>query len=179
MAGVLAVAGLFVAFFFRDPERRPPAIDGVIVSPADGKVIAIGPCDQSPTGERSTKVSIFLSVFDVHINRAPAPGRIERIEYRKGKFFAAFRDDASEQNERNTFVLDSPRGKVAFSQVAGLIARRIVCWKRAEDPVALGERVGMIMFGSRVDLYLPPTIRVRVAVGDRVKGGESVIGEVK
>lgn len=167
---------LFVGYFFRDPKRTIPTGEDLIVSPADGKVIGVGQVEESPQGGRATKISIFLNIFNVHINRSPVAGRIERIEYRSGRFLAAFKEAASEQNERNTFIIDAPRGRLAFSQVAGLIARRIVCWKKESDSVATGDKVGMIMFGSRVDLYLPPAAAAMVKVGDLVKGGESVVG---
>ncbi len=151
----------------------------LVVSPADGKVIAIGKVNESPMGSPATKISIFLNIFNVHINRSPVPGLIERIDYKAGRFFVASDARASDQNERNTFVIDSPHGKIAFSQVAGIIARRIVCWKKEKDTVATGEKVGMIMFGSRVDLYLPDAIVPAVQVGDKVAGGTSIIGRVR
>ncbi|MBI2840849.1 MAG: phosphatidylserine decarboxylase family protein [Acidobacteria bacterium] len=170
---------LFIAYFFRDPDRHPPEGEGLLLSPADGKVIGIENVGTSPTGASALKVSIFLSVFDVHINRAPVAGRIDRIDYQKGRFLIASDDDASAQNERNTFVLDTRHGRIAFSQVAGMIARRIVCWKKPADAVVQGEKVGMIRFGSRVDLYVPPAAKLDVRIGDRVKGGETIIGRVR
>lgn len=169
---------LFIAYFFRDPDRQPPEGEGLVLSPADGKVIGIENVSASPTGAAALKVSIFLSVFDVHINRAPVAGRIDRIDYQKGRFLIASDEAASAQNERNTFVLDTRHGRIAFSQVAGMIARRIVCWKKPADDVVQGEKVGMIRFGSRVDLYVPPAAKLDVKVGDRVKGGETIIGRV-
>lgn len=179
IASVFILPGLFVAYFFRDPVRHPPAGDDIVVSAADGKVVSIEPDQKGPTGGPVTKLSIFLNVFDVHINRAPASGKIERIEYRKGRFLAAFKDEASDENERNTFVVSTRHGTIAFSQVAGLIARRIVCWKKEADQIVLGERVGMIMFGSRVDMYLPAGIEPQVKVGERVRGGETVVGRAR
>ena len=179
VAGFFIIPFLFIAFFFRDPVRLPPTGGDLIVSPADGKVIAIENVDQSPIGDKATKISIFLSIFNVHINRAPVPGKIERIEYKPGHFFVASNARASEQNERNTFFIDSPHGKIAFSQVAGIIARRIVCWKKEKDSVTIGEKVGMIMFGSRVDLFLPEAVVPAVRIGDSVAGGTSIIGRVE
>jgi len=178
IGALFIVPFLFVAFFFRDPTRTIPSGEGLIVSPADGKVVLVEKVDQSPAGGPATKVSVFMSVFNVHINRSPAQGRIDRIDYRAGRFMAAWNDKASEENERNTFTLESPHGRIAFTQIAGLIARRIVCWKKEQDTVGRGEKVGMIMFGSRVDLYLPESIIPVVSVGARVFGGTTVVGRV-
>jgi phosphatidylserine decarboxylase len=160
----------FVAFFFRDPERDAPRLDGAILAPGDGRVIAI-----RSEGSRQM-VSIFLSLFDVHVNRAPISGVVQEVEHRPGRFFSAYKDQASRENERTRIVISGDRGAVTFMQIAGLVARRIVCRLRAGQTVSAGERVGLIRFGSRVDLLLPASVEAEVAVGDRVRGGLSVIG---
>lgn len=176
---VLVALGLFTAFFFRDPERRVPEGEGLIVSPADGKVVQVlTAADGNPVGAGAMQVSIFLSVFDVHINRAPLAGRVADVAYHKGAFLPAFDHKASLSNEQNCVTIDAGRSRVAFKQIAGLIARRIVFRKRVGDSVARGERVGLIKFGSRVDLFLPRETVLRVAVGDRVTGGVTVMGEL-
>ena len=178
VVGALFVAlGLFTAFFFRDPERAIPEDSKAIVSPADGKVVKIVAApDDHALGPGATQVSIFLSIFDVHINRAPIAGRIEKVEYHAGQFLPAFDDKASLRNEQNAVTVAGEAGRVQFKQIAGLIARRIVFRKRVDDTVTRGERVGLIKFGSRVDVFLPRGIAVAVQVKDRVQGGASVIG---
>lgn len=166
----------FVLFFFRDPERVVPSAPGLIVSPADGKVIKI---DDAPGRDGLTRVCVFLSIFNVHINRSPIAGRIERVEYRPGVFLAAFDPRASTENEQNVVTVRGSAHAVVFSQIAGLIARRIVFRKKPEDLVARGERVGLIKFGSRVDVFLPKGVALKVSVGDRVRGGESVLAELQ
>ena len=175
----LVALGLFTAFFFRDPERRVPEGEGLVVSPADGKVVQVVAAPEgNPVGAGAIQVSIFLSVFDVHINRAPVAGRITDVAYHKGDFLPAFDHKASLSNEQNCVTIDGGKSRVAFKQIAGLIARRIVFRKRVGDSVARGERVGLIKFGSRVDLFLPRDTALRVAVGERVSGGVTVIGEL-
>lgn len=178
LAGAALVAlGLFTAFFFRDPERTIPEDPGAVVSPADGKVVkVIAAPDGHPLGPGVTQISIFLSIFDVHINRAPIAGTIEKVEYHAGEFLPAFDDKASLRNEQNAVTVAGEAGRVQFKQIAGLIARRIVFRKQVDDLVARGERVGLIKFGSRVDVFLPQGIEVAVKVKDRVQGGASVIG---
>jgi phosphatidylserine decarboxylase len=175
--GVLIFLGLFVMFFFRDPERKPPADPETIVSPADGRVMEIveEPRDAKP----GRRISVFLSVFDVHVNRSPVAGRITAIEYRTGKFYAAMRGRASAENEQNAFYVQSDRGEVVFKQIAGWIARRIVCWKSVGDSVIRGERVGMIRFGSRMDIWLPEGAEILVRPGQHVAGGTSVLARWK
>jgi phosphatidylserine decarboxylase len=175
--GLLLAAGLFTAYFFRDPEREPPADPRLVVSPADGRIVGVVASPSGSPEGGSTRVSIFLSIFDVHVNRAPIGGRVAKVEYHKGAFLPAFNDKASLQNEQNKVTLDDGKMRLAFTQIAGLIARRIVFTKRVEDSVRMGERVGLIKFGSRVDVFLPQEVRVLVRVGDRVRGGVSVIGE--
>ncbi len=166
-------ATIFVAAFFRDPTRAIPANPGHLLSPADGRVVDIA--DVAGEGGPARRISIFLSVFNVHVNRSPAAGRIAGIRYTPGRYLPAFRHKASDLNEQNLITLETDHGPVAVKQIAGLIARRIRCWKRPGDMVAQGERIGFITFGSRVDLFVPVEAEIRVAVGDRVYGGTSVL----
>ena len=176
--GVLLVLGLFTAYFFRDPDRKVHTDAHLELSPADGTGIVAGPAPAgNPMGEGAIQVSVFLSIFDVHVNRAPVGGRISRVEYHEGEFLPAFRDKASLANEQNSVTIDDGGRTVTFKQIAGLIARRIVFKKKVGDAVGAGERVGMIKFGSRVDVFLPRDVRLRVKKGDRVVAGVSVLGE--
>jgi phosphatidylserine decarboxylase len=176
--GSFAVLGLFTTFFFRDPERAIPGDPRLVLSPADGKVVQVVPApDGHPLGKGATQVSIFLSIFDVHINRSPIAGKITAVQYHPGEFLPAFDHKASERNEQNSVIVEAGSSRVMFKQIAGLIARRIVFKKRLDDEVAAGERVGLIKFGSRVDVFLPTGVTLRVKVGDRVSGGTSVIAE--
>jgi phosphatidylserine decarboxylase len=169
----LLLLAAFCLYFFRDPERVIP--DGpVAVSPADGKVVGILPSDSAPA-----RISIFLNVFDVHVNRAPIAGDVTKVEYTKGHFLVASREVASSENERNTLTIAGEGTTVGFSQIAGLIARRIVCYKKAGDHVAKGERIGLIKFGSRVDVFLGPEWDILVKAGQRVAGGSSIIARRK
>ncbi len=164
---------LFCLYFFRDPERSIP--DGpVAVSPADGKVVGIRTDPSAPT-----RISIFLNIFDVHVNRAPLAGTITKVEYTKGGFKVASREIASSQNERNTVAIEGDGTSVSFAQIAGLIARRIVFSKQTGDRVAKGERVGLIKFGSRVDVFFGPEWEIAVKPGDRVEGGSSILARRK
>jgi len=168
-AAPLFVLALFCLYFFRDPDRTIP--DGpVAVSPADGKVVAIRADQSAPV-----RISIFLNIFDVHVNRAPVAGRIAKVEYTKGQFLVASREIASSQNERNLVTIQGQDTCVSFSQIAGLIARRIVFWKKPGDQVAKGERVGLIKFGSRVDVFLGPEWEIAVKEGEHVQGGSSIL----
>lgn len=176
--GVFLLLALFVAFFFRDPKRVPPAGEDLVVSPADGRVVLVRPLDRQNPGA-GTVVSIFLSVFDVHVTRSPIAGRITEVEYREGKFRIATDDRASVENEQNIVTVENGQLKVIFKQIAGVLARRIVFWKQPGDHLQLGERVGLIKFGSRTDIILPPEVEVRVQLGERVKGGVSIIGRVR
>jgi phosphatidylserine decarboxylase len=177
MGGLLVFLGLFTTFFFRDPDRKVLQDPRLAVSPADGKVVQVMPAPEgSPLGPGSSQISIFLSVFDVHINRAPIAGKVAKVDYHKGEFLPAFDHKASTRNEQNTVTIADGDTRVVFKQIAGLIARRIVFTKRVDDPVARGERVGMIKFGSRVDVFVPASVQVRVKNGDRVQGGLSVLG---
>jgi phosphatidylserine decarboxylase len=178
----LAAAGLlvtaFMAWFFRDPGRIPPAEPGAVISPADGKIVFCGDCAPGRYSPKSGKmVSVFMSVFDVHVNRAPVSGRVASVRYNPGKFHVASVDKASLENEQNGVVLETAGGhKVSYVQIAGLIARRIVCYLSEGDTVKQGQRVGMIRFGSRVDIFLPASTTLRVKKGDRVRAGESIVG---
>ena len=177
--GAVALA-LLVFWFFRDPERITPTGERLILSPADGRVVGITESDEPRfLKARAIQVSVFLSPLNVHVNRIPCSGRIREVAYRPGKFLSAQRDRASLENEQNAILLETGAGeKIVFVQIAGFLARRIVCWIKPGDPVKQGVRFGMIRFGSRMDLYLPLSTRLRVKAGDRVKGGLSVIGEL-
>jgi len=172
-AVVLLAMAAFVASFFRDPERKPPADSAAVVSPADGRVMEV--VQECFDGRPGRRISIFLAIWNVHVNRAPMAGRLERVEYRPGKFYAALRARASAENEQNVFYLDTDRGRIVFKQVAGWIARRVVSWKSAGDSVILGERIGLIRFGSRMDLWLPDGAEMLVRPGEKVAGGVSVV----
>jgi phosphatidylserine decarboxylase len=175
---ILLLLAAFMAFFFRDPQRVAPQEENVIVSPADGRVTRIEAVD--PSDPRSpTVVSIFLSPLDVHINRAPLAGTITDVTYTKGKFLIATNEQASLLNEQNALTIRGERVTVVCKQIAGILARRIVCWKRAGDDLALGERFGLIKFSSRTDLILPPDVEVVVRQGMRVRGGATIIGRIQ
>jgi phosphatidylserine decarboxylase len=178
------LATLWCAYFFRDPPRVTPVRDGIVVAPADGRVSQIGnavPPRELGLGERPLpRVSVFMSVFDCHVNRSPVAGRIERIVYRAGKFLSADLDKASEDNERNAFVIATDGGaRIAAIQIAGLVARRIVPFAREGETVGAGQRIGMIRFGSRVDVYLPEGTGVLVAEGQTAIAGETVLADLK
>ncbi len=175
---VLVLAALFCAWFFRNPERRPPQGAGVVVSPADGRIVFAG---EVPPGryypEPGKRVSVFMNVFDVHVNRAPVSGKVVAVRYNPGKFLVASVEKASLENEQNAVLLETPEGtRVGYVQIAGLIARRIVCDLSEGQAVRQGQRVGMIRFGSRVDVLLPASAVLKVGPGDRVRAGESVVG---
>ncbi|HKS65618.1 MAG TPA: phosphatidylserine decarboxylase [Candidatus Acidoferrales bacterium] len=174
-AGILIFIGLFVFYFFRDPQRKIPNAPGNVVSPADGHVVEI--VEEEQDGQVGRRISIFLSIWDVHIQRAPVAGRIAKVVYQPGKFYAALRKAASQQNEQNIVTMQTPDGTLVFKQIAGAIARRVLCWKLEGQNVALGERVGMIRFGSRVDVWLPLEAEILAKRGHRVKGGESVLAK--
>lgn len=168
---------VFTVYFFRDPRRDVPPDPGSIVSPADGRIVAVEESESVEGCDGPTRtVAIFLSVWDVHVNRSPVDGKIARVEYRKGDFKRAYLSDASAHNEQTRILIESPLGKVLVRQIAGILARRIICNLRAGDKVVRGERFGMIKFGSRTELALPQSVRLRVSVGDKVKGGETIIG---
>jgi phosphatidylserine decarboxylase len=169
---------LFIAFFFRNPKRKIPVLQNVILSPADGRIIHLGECEEDHfIRERALKVSIFMSLFDVHINRAPVTGKILEKSYHPGRFLMANAEKSSLLNEQNAVILETEdRFKILLIQIAGFVARRIVCYAKAGDLLRKGEIFGLIRFGSRVDLYLPPEVKPIVRVGQHVKGGESIIG---
>jgi phosphatidylserine decarboxylase len=178
LAGAGLLFTLFCAWFFRSPDRTAPAEAGVVVSPADGKIVYAGDC---PPGryvkEAGKRISIFMSALDVHVNRAPVSGKVVSVTYHPGGFHVASVDKASLANEQNGVAIVTPEGRaVTYVQIAGFVARRIVCDVKEGDTVRRGQRVGMIRFGSRVDLYLPSDVRLRVSDGDRVRAGETVVG---
>ena len=166
----------FMAYFFRDPVRIPPADPNVVVAPADGRVTQIKSL-AADTGT-GTLISIFLSPLDVHINRSPIAGRVADISYSHGKFLMATNQKASQVNEQNELVIEGDKITVVFKQIAGILARRIVCWKRKGDCLDLGERFGMIKFSSRTDVILPQNVNVTISEGTRVRGGVTVIGRI-
>jgi len=172
VAVALFILAAFVCFFFRNPVRRIPEGDNLVVSPADGKVVKI-----SGTGGGEQTISIFLSIFNVHVNRSPISGELESLEYKRGKFKVAYDEEASRINEQNVLTIRNPVMRVVVRQVAGLIARRVICWKKPGSNLQRGELFGLIRFGSRVDVVLPGRVRILVKVGDQVRGGSSVLGE--
>jgi phosphatidylserine decarboxylase len=179
LALVFAALAVFMAYFFRDPRRIAPqdTAAAVVVAPADGRVTRVRKL--TPDADHSpTLVSIFLSPLDVHINRAPIAGTIRDITYAKGRFLMATRENSSLVNEQNSLTIEGARVTVVCKQIAGVLARRIICWKRAGDSVELGERFGLIKFSSRTDLVLPPEVQVLVREGERVRGGETIIGRI-
>ncbi|MGB5993896.1 MAG: phosphatidylserine decarboxylase family protein [Candidatus Deferrimicrobiaceae bacterium] len=172
---------VFIGWFFRNPDRSPPSLPGAVISPADGKIVYAG--DNPPGryfGEPGKRVSVFMSLFDVHVNRAPVSGKVVSVQYHPGKFLAANVEKASLANEQNGVLLETPDGhRVAYVQIAGFIARRVVCDLVPGDTVRVGQRVGLIRFGSRVDILLPSSASLNVREGDRVRAGESIVGVVK
>jgi phosphatidylserine decarboxylase len=177
------VLTLWCVYFFRDPPRVTPVRDGIVVSPADGRVsqvTGVAPPHELGLGDAPmTRVSIFMSVFDCHVNRSPVAGQVEKIVYQPGKFFNADLDKASADNERNSLVIAAGDTRIAVVQIAGLIARRIVCYAREGQALPAGERFGMIRFGSRLDVYLPPGTPVMVAVGQTALAGETVLADLR
>jgi phosphatidylserine decarboxylase len=174
-AAVFGAAALALLGFFRDPERTPPGVPGGVLAPADGRVMAIVELADPWVGQ-AVRISIFLSPLDVHVNRAPIGGLVKNVEYVAGRFLAAYRPEASSLNERCTVSVEGEQTRVAVRQISGVLARRIVCRARPGDTLRAGERYGLIRFGSRTDLVVPRGTQVRVQVGDRVRGGESVMG---
>ncbi len=165
--------GAFFLWFFRDPERRIPTMEGAVVSAADGKVTAIDTVEID--GRPRTRISVFLSVFDVHVNRSPVAGAVRKVEYRRGRFLNALRSESAEVNEQNAVTIEGAGQTVVFKQIAGVLARRIVFTKKPGDTVGRGERVGMIKFGSRTDVIFATNADIRVKIGDHVRGGETVL----
>jgi len=176
-AGITLGVTVFILFFFRDPERTIPDDTLAVVAPADGRVREIEPIELG--GARQTRIGIFLSVFDVHINRSPIAGRVTAVRYQKGKFKAAFKKSVSLENEQNRLTITGKTATVEVAQIAGLIARRIVCYKSQGETVSRGERIGLIKFGSKTDCLLPRDAEVQIKVGDHVRGGSTVIARLK
>lgn len=174
----VVLVSFFIIWFFRNPERSFAEEEKVVISPADGKIIKVEDVDMAGTiTGKFKKISIFMNVFNVHVNRAPVGGKIAAINYHKGKFFSANLDKASLDNERNEILISPENGSpVWVVQIAGLIARRIVCWVETGNTVKKGERFGLIRFGSRVDVYLPPESRINVKIGEKVRAGETPLG---
>ncbi len=166
------ILAAFVCFFFRNPNRHIPESANLIVSPADGKVVKIS---RTSGGEQT--ISIFLNIFNVHVNRSPISGELEEFEYKRGKFKVAFDEEASRVNEQNILTIKGQGIRIVVRQIAGLIARRVVCWKKPGDSLQRGELFGLIRFSSRVDIVLPEQAKILVQVGDHVKGGSSILGE--
>lgn len=185
--GPLFWIGLFLtlwcAYFFRDPARVTPTQKGLVISPADGIVSGIGravpPPELGLTDEPMMRVSVFMNVFNVHVNRMPVPGKIRKVAYKPGKFLNAELDKASEDNERNSLIIDTDYGAIGVTQIAGLIARRIVCWSQEGEMLPVGERFGLIRFGSRVDVYMPTHIVPQVAIGQTMVAGETILANLE
>jgi phosphatidylserine decarboxylase len=177
LGAVFLVLALLVLNFFRDPDREIPSDDRALISPADGRIVQIQ--DEIVDGHPKRRLSIFMSPLDVHVNRSPISGVVQRVEYKKGSFHVASQGRASVENEQNIFTIQGDQGEVTVRQIAGLLARRIVFWKRAGDTLVRGERVGLIKFGSRVDVLVEPDVELRVRVGDRVLAGSSILGFTK
>lgn len=176
-AGLALVSlGVFIFSFFRNPERNIPMGAGLIVAPADGRVVVVK--DEDNDGRPGKRLSIFLAIWNVHVNRAPASGTITRLDYKPGKFLAAWDENASFQNEQNVFAQATEHGEIVYKQIAGWVARRVVAWKKAGDTVGRGERIGLVRFGSRVDVWLPGEPEIVVKVGDNVKGGSSILARM-
>jgi phosphatidylserine decarboxylase len=173
--GILIFLALCVLYFFRNPKRTIPSGPGLVVSPADGRVMVI--VEEPLDGTMGRRISIFLAIWNVHVQRAPVAARVADVVYRPGRFYAAMRSAASQKNEQNIIYLQAPGGRIVFKQIAGAIARRVICWKSEGEEVARGELMGLIRFGSRVDVWLPLEARVVVKRGDNVKGGESILAE--
>ena len=179
-AVILVLISFFFVFFFRDPERKIPNGENLILSSSDGRVILIKPFENSEfVGKEGTLVSVFMSVFNVHINRVPVSGRVRYVKYNPGKFFPAFKDKASSENEQTELGLENEHGRIILKQIAGIIARRIVCKVGAGDKVQAGQRLGMIQFGSRVDLFLPEDVEIKVKLSQKVRAGETIVGIFK
>ena len=178
LVALFLVLAAFVCYFFRNPRRRIPEGDHLIVSPADGKVVKVAQFAGSGEHDGGLAISIFLSIFNVHVTRSPIRGTLEKLEYVRGRFKAAYDDEASGVNEQNVLTIQGNGIRVVVKQIAGLIARRVICWKAEGTSLDRGELFGLIRFGSRVDVILPPGVRIAVKVGDRVKGGSSILGEL-
>jgi phosphatidylserine decarboxylase len=172
-AAILVLLAAFILYFFRDPHRIIPTDPATVVSPADGRIIEV--VEEVFGARPGRRISIFLAIWNVHVNRSPLAGRIAKIEYRPGKFHMAMKKAASSENEMNIVHLDTPRGEIVFKQIAGLIARRVVLWKKIGDQLERGERIGIVRFGSRMDVWLPMEAQIVVKIGDHVAGGSSIL----
>jgi phosphatidylserine decarboxylase len=170
---VFLFLGAFILYFFRDPNREIPADPSAVVSPADGRVLAVA--DEMLDGRAGRRISIFLAIWNVHVNRSPLAGRISRIDYRPGRFHMAMKSEASVENEQNVIYLQTARGEIVCKQIAGMIARRVVLWKKSGEEVGRGERIGIVRFGSRMDVWLPRDAEIVVKPGDHVAGGSSIL----
>lgn len=173
ISALFVLLAAFVIYFFRDPKRVPPDDPRAVVAPGDGRVMEV--VDEPFDGTPGKRISIFLAIWNVHVSRSPMAGRVERVQYRPGRFFVAARSRASSENEQNVIFLETARGKVVFKQIAGWVARRVICWKSAGDQVAMGERIGLIRFGSRMDVWLPEGVEILTRPGEHVAGGESIL----
>jgi phosphatidylserine decarboxylase len=177
LVALSSLLSIFIVFFFRDPSRQVPDGEDLILSSADGQVICIRPFESVDfVGGKGTSVSVFMSVFNVHVNRAPISGEVKYFKYNPGKFYPAFKEKASSENEQTELGLENGRGRIVVKQIAGIMARRIVCRPRSGDSVRAGQRFGMIKFGSRVDLLLPENVQIKVKLNQRVRAGETIIG---
>jgi phosphatidylserine decarboxylase len=181
--GIVAVSAIVLGLtinFFRDPERATPQGENLVISPADGKVIIVRQVEEKEfLGAGATMISVFMSPLNVHVNRNPITGKVKHLRYVKGEYFAAFEDKASEKNEQMLVGIEGSRGRVLFKQIAGFLARRIVCTLKMDDSVKAGDRFGMIKFGSRVDVFVPASATVRARVGDETVAGETVLAELR
>ncbi len=178
LAALTLAVSAFTLYFFRDPERHAPAGERAILSPADGKIVELSEIPGPPSiGGPAKKVAIFMSVWDVHVNRIPVAGKVERLEYKKGRFLRAYHVEAGAENEQMVIGIRSPWGFVEMKQIAGILARRIVCRLKQGEAVQRGERFGMIKFGSRAELVFPASVRVDIRIGEHVKAGQTIIGE--
>lgn len=176
-----AILSGFMVFFFRDPRRQPPDVAGAVLSAADGRVVAIAPVEGTDeyVGDAATRITVFLSVFNVHVNRIPLAGEVDVVERRPGSYKVAFAEDASEKNEQSVIGIRQGDTKLVVKQIVGILARRIVCYLQPGQQVELGKRFGLIRFGSRVDLIVPDHVDIRVSIGDRVRAGETVMGVIQ
>ena len=176
---VLCLLALSVLFFFRNPERKIPVEEDTVVSPADGRVVDVRKIKEDQYFHKEMIcISIFLSIFNVHVNRSPYSGKVESVKYTKGKFLPAFREKASILNEQNAIVISYKDVGILVKQIAGIIARRVVCWVKEGDQLERGQHLGLIRFGSRVDIFLPVDVQIEVSVGDKIKGGETIIARL-
>ena len=177
---IIFLITFFLVFFFRDPVRIAPEGENLIIAPADGKIIKLEKIYENRyLKENVTKISIFMSLFNVHVNRVPVTGTVEKIDYNKGKFISAFKDKASLDNEQNSIIIDTGSRKIIVKQIAGVIARRIICKLSEKQKVKAGEKLGLICFGSRADIFIPGEVEIKIKIGDTVKAGKTVIGVLK